>query len=61
MGQQHFAEQNIDHSVDVVTSPTRSEQVAANVDNLSDEESAQALVPVNSTISQYLGHLKSNE
>ena len=37
--QQHFAEQNVDNSVvDVVTSPTRSEQVAAKVDHLSDEE-----------------------
>ena len=27
--------------------------------NLSDEEFAQALVPLNSAISQYLGHLKS--
>ena len=28
-------------------------------DNLSDEEFAQALVPLNSAISQYLKHLKS--
>ena len=58
VGQQHFAEQNIDSSVDVVTSPTRSEQVAANVDKLSDEEFAQALVPLNYAISQCLGYLK---
>ena len=84
VGRQHFAEQNIDNSVDVVSSPMQS--VAANVDydaeptstaetnkdrtyllsdgnvitdNLSDEEFAQALVPLNSDISQYLGHLKS--
>ena len=84
VGQHHFAEQNIDNSVDVFTSPTRS--VAANVDydaeptstaetkkdktnllsdgsiitdNLSDEEFAQALVPLDSAISQYLGHLRA--
>ena len=61
VGQQHFAEQNINNSVVVVTSPTRSEQVSANVDNLSDEEFAQALVPLNSAISQYFRAPQSNE
>ena len=43
----------------MASSPTRSEQVAANVDNLSDEEFAHALVPLNSAISQWA--LQCNE
>ena len=34
VGQQYFAEQNIDNSVDVVTTSTRSEQVTANIKQL---------------------------
>ena len=41
----------------MVASPTRSEQVA-NVDNLSDEEFAQAFVPLNSAVSCHLEHFK---
>ena len=52
VGQQHFAEQNIDNSVDVVTSPREVGKWQRTWTNLSDEEFAQALVPLNSAISQ---------
>lgn len=42
----------------MVTSPTRSEQVA-NLDNLSDEAFDQACAPLNSAISHHLEHFKA--
>ena len=45
----------------VVAEYVQAAQVGDITDNEPNEEFAQALVPLDTAISQYLGHLKSNE